>query len=319
VDREVARCLRLPVHIPEETLTDLVIRPLSAGETSLFESLPDPGLVGFAAFGDTYQAMADAGEYRPEWTWVALRGDRVVARAAWWGGPADEQPKTLDWLDFTDPDAAVELLRTAPLRSEYFIGLPPRWREKPDVRAAAEARLAVAARVGLRPYVERLRYTWTPSCGLPARPARLEYRAEPDDDVILDVLRRAQPGTLNLRTGREVERHGPDAAALDELEFLRWLPGPRDWWRVAYKPGGELVGLTVPSRNYADPVVGIIVVVPEQRGNGYGYDLLVECTHRLVAAGAERIVASADAGNVPMAAAFARAGYPITQQRIFLD
>jgi hypothetical protein len=35
-------------------MTDLVIRPLSAGEEHLFDSLPDPGLVGFAAFGDTY-------------------------------------------------------------------------------------------------------------------------------------------------------------------------------------------------------------------------------------------------------------------------
>ncbi len=26
--------------------------------------------------------MTAQGEYRPEWTWVALRGDTVVARAA---------------------------------------------------------------------------------------------------------------------------------------------------------------------------------------------------------------------------------------------
>ncbi|MGY5034079.1 hypothetical protein ACWC9U_25050 [Streptomyces sp. 900116325] len=47
-------------------MTDLVIRPLATGEEELFESLPDPGLVGFAAFGETYSGMAAAGEYRPE-------------------------------------------------------------------------------------------------------------------------------------------------------------------------------------------------------------------------------------------------------------
>ncbi|WTU53031.1 hypothetical protein OG953_42570 [Streptomyces sp. NBC_00057] len=30
-------------------MTDLVIRPLAPGEEAPFESLPDPGLVGFAA------------------------------------------------------------------------------------------------------------------------------------------------------------------------------------------------------------------------------------------------------------------------------
>ncbi|GAA1037727.1 hypothetical protein GCM10009557_51880 [Virgisporangium ochraceum] len=59
--------LRYPEGSP---MTDVVIRSLAPGEKELFESLPDPGLVGFAAFGDTYIAMAAAGEYRPEWTWT---------------------------------------------------------------------------------------------------------------------------------------------------------------------------------------------------------------------------------------------------------
>jgi hypothetical protein len=42
-------------------VSDLVIRPLVRGETDLFESLTDPGLVGFAAFGRTYRDMADDG------------------------------------------------------------------------------------------------------------------------------------------------------------------------------------------------------------------------------------------------------------------
>jgi hypothetical protein len=128
-------------------MTDLVVRPLVPGEAHLFESLPDPGLVGFQAFGDTYSALAAEGKYRPEWTWVALRDKEVVARAAWWGGPEDDAPLTLDWFDFTDPDAASELLRTAPLRAEYIlklktsttcVGCPARasgggWRTHPPV------------------------------------------------------------------------------------------------------------------------------------------------------------------------------------------
>jgi len=59
----------------------------------------------------------------------------VVARAAWWAGPDDDTPVVLDWFDFTDPGAAVQLLRTAPLRTEYCLRLPAGWRDTAAVSA----------------------------------------------------------------------------------------------------------------------------------------------------------------------------------------
>jgi GNAT superfamily N-acetyltransferase len=166
--------------------------------------------------------------------------------------------------------------------------------------------------------VERLQYVWTPSAGVPDRPGRLRFRAEPDDLAILDALRRIFVDALDAGIRRDVERLGAAEAAVEELAFLTWLPGPREWWRLAYAPSGDLAGLAVPSRNYAGPQVGFVGVVPEQRGNGYGYELLVECTHLLVAAGAERITATTDTTNGPMAAVFATAGYPVTRHRLLL-
>ncbi|MGC4762556.1 GNAT family N-acetyltransferase [Micromonospora sp. DT178] len=299
-------------------MTDLVIRPLTAGEEALFDSLPHTRLVGRAAFGDNYSDMAADGQYRPEWSWVALRAGTVVARAAWWGGPDDESPLALDWLDFTDHEAAVRLLRAAPLRAEYSLSLPSGWRDDPAVRAEAQARIDAATAAGMSPLVARYRYRWTREHGLPARPGRLEFRPEPDDAVILDVLRRIGEGSLDAHTRRAAAEHGPEAAAREELDLLRWLPSPRDWWRLAWTPAGELVGVTVPARNHSDPVVGFVGVVPEQRGHGYAYDLLVEATHLLVEAGVTEIVAATDQTNHPMAAAFARAGYPIERERIDL-
>lgn len=88
-------------------MTDLVIRPLTAGEEDLFESLPDPGIVGFAAFGDTYTEMAAAGQYRPEWTSIALREGVVVARAAWWAGAEYglERPPANHWTTYAGSPA----------------------------------------------------------------------------------------------------------------------------------------------------------------------------------------------------------------------
>jgi RimJ/RimL family protein N-acetyltransferase len=299
-------------------MTDLVIRSLAAGEEHLFDSLPDPELVGFAAFGQSYSTMAAAGEYRPEWTWVALREDVVVARAAWWAGPDDDKPLTLDWFDFTDAAAGVQLLQTAPLRAEYSLKLRPGWRDNPAESAAADARIAAATQAGMALLVERFRYRWTPECGVPARPGRLEFRPEPDDAVLLAVLRRIAQGSLDAHTRRAVAESGLDAAAKEDLDHLLWLPSPREWFRLAYTPGGKLVGITAPARNFRDPSVAFIGVVPEQRGHGYAFDLLVEATHLLVEQGVDRIVAGTDQGNFPMAATFAKAGYPVEQERIDL-
>jgi RimJ/RimL family protein N-acetyltransferase len=299
-------------------MTDLVIRALDEGEFALFDSLPDPGLVGFAAFGDRFAVMAQRGEYRPEWVWVALRGGAVVARAAWWGGPDDDAPLALDWFDFTDPVAAVALLTTAPFRAQYELRLPPDWRDDPEVHAAATARIDAAVAAGMTPLIERYRYRWTPACGVPARPGRLSFRTDDDDEVFHEVLRRVNRGSLDAHVRATIERDGLEASARQELDHLRWLPSPRSWWLLAYERGGDVVGFVVPGYHHSDPLIGYVGVVPEHRGNGYAYDLLVEATHRLADRGVDRIVAGTDVTNIPMAATFARAGYPVEQHRLDL-
>jgi len=301
-------------------MTDLVVRPLTAGEENLFLSLHEPALVGIQSVGRDYRELTERREYRPEWTWLALRGDRPVARAAWWGAPDDDAPKALDWLDFRDgeSDAAVEVLRKAGFGADYCLVLPPHWRDDEETRRAGEARIEVAERAGMRRFVERLRYAWTPADGLPERPGRLRFEPEPDDTVITDVLRRVAHGSLDAHDRRSMAKGGPDEAAREQLEFLHWLPSPREWWRLAYTVDGELVGITVPGNNYNSHTIGLVAVVPEQRGNRYAYDLLVEATHLLRDEGADQVTAETDMANTPMAATFARAGYPITQERILL-
>ncbi|GAA1911430.1 GNAT family N-acetyltransferase [Streptomyces sodiiphilus] len=300
-------------------MTDLVIRALVEDEAhDLFTSLPVSVPVGPPVLGpphSTYATVAAGGSYRPEWTWVALRDGQVVARAAYWGGPDDEAPVVLNWFDFSDRAAGVELLRHTPFHVEYELELPPGWREDPAVCEAATARIEAAAEAGYTPLTERYIYRWTPDLGLPARPGRLEFRPEPDDEVILSVLRRVHSETLDTHALQAIEKGGVDLAAREELDFLTWCPSPRDWWRLAYTPEGDLAGIQVPAHNPSRPCVGFIGVVPGQRGHGYAYDLLAECTHQLVAEGARQIAAATDVGNAAMAAAFARAGYPVTGHR----
>ncbi|MEW2634883.1 GNAT family N-acetyltransferase [Streptomyces sp. NPDC048389] len=290
-------------------MTDLVIRALDASDAHLFDSLPDPLGVGRALARTTH---------RPDWKRVALRDDRVVARAAWWGGPDDEAPVNVNWFDVAEgeEDAGAQLLRTSPFQVEYELILPAGRREDPRALAAGEARVRAAKAAGMEVLVERYQYRWTPDRGLPERPGRLVFRPEPDDAVFFDALRRIHSVTLDAHVLRAVAEGGLDQAAQEELDFFNWCPSPRGWWQVAHTPDGELVGIHIPAHNPSGPCVGFIGVVPEQRGRGYAYDLLAECTHHLAEQGAEFIAGATDQGNFPMAANFAKAGHPVVQERV---
>ncbi|MFE0514905.1 GNAT family N-acetyltransferase, partial [Streptomyces sp. NPDC058964] len=206
-------------------------------------------------------------------------------------------------------------LRTAPWQVDGLeINLPGGWRDAPGPRAAAEARFTAVRRAGYELLVERFLYRWTPRCGLPERPGRLVFGAEPDDTVFFDVLRRIHSVTLDAHARRAVEEGGVERAAQEELDFFRWCPSPREWWQTARTQDGELAGIHVPAHNPSGPCVGFIGVLPEQRGHGYAYDLLAECTHFLVERGAEFIAGATDQGNFPMAAHFTRAGYPVVRE-----
>ncbi|AOR36374.1 GNAT family N-acetyltransferase [Streptomyces fodineus] len=291
-------------------MTTLVIRALDENSAHLFDTMPDP-----LGFREKHRNT----RYRPDWQRIALRDGRTVARAAWWGGPEDPEPLLINWFDVAEGEeaAGAELLRTAAWRTdELELDLPAGWRTDPRLRAAADIRAAAARAAGYTPLVERFLYRWTPDRGLPKRPGRLVFATEPDDAVFLDLLRRIHSVTLDAHARRAIQQGGPDLAAQQELDLFHWFPSPRTWWQIARTPEGETVGIHIPARNSAGPCVGFIGVLPEQRGHGYAYDLLAECTHFLADRDAEFIAAATDQANFPMAAHFATVGYPVVRERI---
>ncbi|MFW6722135.1 GNAT family N-acetyltransferase [Streptomyces sp. MAR4 CNY-716] len=290
-------------------MTGPVIRALTESDAHLFDALPDP-----LGARESHRRT----RFRTEWKRVALRDGEVVARGAWWGGPDDNEPLTVNWFDVAEgeEEAGAQLLRSAPWQVELEINLPGDWRDRPALRAAAEARFAAARAAGYELLVERFLYRWTPDHGLPERPGRLRFGAEPDDAVFFDVLRRIHSATLDAHALKAAAEGGLDQAAQEELDIFHWFPSPREWWQTAYTPDGDLAGIHIPAHNPSGPTIGFIGVVPEHRGNGYAYDLLAECTHVLVEHGAEFISGATDRGNFPMAANFTKAGFPVVKERI---
>jgi len=317
-------------------LSDLLIRPLTAADLDLFNHYPDPPTSGVGGRSRTFDEYVAVGDYRPEWTWVALRGGVVIARAAFWGPPQAPHPFSLDWFDpGTGPDrvdVGAALLRTAyaaivangytaaphpdAARPDYHLFLPAGWRERPDAYADATDRIAAAEQAGLHRLVERLNLRWRAADGLPPRSTRLRFTPAPHDPVVADVLVRVCTGTLDSYATRDVARYGLRRACELTVDEVAGMPGERHWWRLAYHASGELVGLVLPTRNSATATLGYLGVVPEHRGHHYCDDLLAEALHIFTETGETEVTDSTDVDNAPMAASFARIGYTLTGRRI---
>ncbi|WP_329125300.1 GNAT family N-acetyltransferase [Streptomyces sp. NBC_01353] len=270
----------------------------------------------------------------PAWMWVALRGDRVLARLSWWTNQEGGEPLFLDFFDL-DPELpeqeraeiGLRLLETATAavvpagtaRPEFNRYMPPDWREVPETRARLETLFGVLEASGARPLVERLRLEWRPGTPLPEPKGRLEFRPVRDREDLVALMTPVMEGTLDahgqadlgsgMSTREAAEQH------YDE-EFAHYT-SPQEWWQVAQLPeSGEPVGFVVPARNHYNHTIAYIGVLPTHRGKGYIDDILAEGTRILAGQDVPRIRAATDLGNVPMAKAFARAGYVNFERQI---
>ncbi|MFF3214773.1 GNAT family N-acetyltransferase [Streptomyces sp. NPDC002886] len=270
-----------------------------------------------------------AGQMRPEWTWFAEdENGEILARALWWGRADRESPNALDCLQVrssvADPAAVAAGLLAAGHEAfgklpEYNLSLPRDWRTSPDGLVDAVAwRQKAAAASGLVREIERLRFEWTPAAGTAEPTGRLVFR-EGTDEEFLDAFVRLAHGSLDLHTQNELRTIDAEELARDDIEFYTDCPGERSWWRLAHLPDGTLAGMAIPSATPYHRNVGYLGVVPEQRGKGLIDEILGEITRFHASEGADRITATTDTVNTPMAAAFTRAGYEVTEIRLVLE
>lgn len=301
-------------------VSDLTVRPITGpDELSLFNRFP------YLLNDEFAEDLAD-GRRRSEWMWLALAGDRPVARLSFWAAKPGDEPLLIDVLDVDDEAADLDreavlehLLRTAvagalppgTVPPEFLRFVSADWRSDPREHRAVTERMAVVEKTGGSLLVERLRFQWDLQ-GSPPRPGdRLRFREIRDEQEMRDLMERALQGSLDAHHRNDLRTKTPAEVVAEEFaqEFGRYST-PQSWWRVATGPDGEPVGFVLPARNAKHPIIGYIAVLPEHRGNGYIDDLLAEGTRVLVEeGGVSHVRAATDLGNTPMAAAFGRAGY----------
>jgi ribosomal protein S18 acetylase RimI-like enzyme len=303
----------------------LTIRPITGpAELGLFNQLPD--LLNGQLADDLRK-----GNRQPGWMWVATRGGRLVARAAWWGRRGRDVPHLLDIVDLDDADPAASIDDTVRLLAaamaavvppgtrppEYLRALRPDWRDRRSARQPAEDRMTAVERAGGRVLVERLRLEWRRGTPVPAPSGRLAFRPVRDERELITLMTGVLAGTLDAHARDDLTRMSPQqAATLHYQEELGLYASPRDWWRVAALPGGAPAGFVIPAHNGYSPIIAYIGVLPALRGRGYVGEILAEGTRILADRDVSWIRASTDLGNVPMARAFHRAGWVTYEHEI---
>ena len=299
---------------------DLTLRPITGpDELDLFNSLP-------YVLNDEVGGDMAAGRRRPEWLWLAQRGDRVVARAGWWSRAGDRHPLLMDIFDIDgDIDDGVRLLKTAlavvvpagTTPPQYLRFLPADWREHQHTRQAVDDRMGVLQRAGAKLFVERLRLEWRPGTPVAELSGRLAFRPVRNPGELIELMTLVLDGTLDAHSRDDLTRMTRRQAARERYhdEFESYA-SPHEWWRIATLPDGEPVGFVIPAHNGYHPVIAYLGVVPAHRGHGYIHDVLAVGTSLLAAQNVPRIRAATDVGNAPMAAAFALAGYVTFERQI---
>ncbi|MET7876148.1 acetyltransferase [Micromonospora profundi] len=289
-------------------MTDLVIRPLVAGEEELFDSMPDPlPQLRKIAYAD---GVAGGG-YRPEHTWVVLRGGQVVGRAAWLLPPGAVGTPWLDRFDLVaEPEVGAALLRAAHEAlggpGVYYAALPAHWRRRQEVLAVVSAPMEAARLAGLVERGERLRCSWT-GTPLPATSGRYTFRRPLDKAEINTLVARiAEPDVL---TGVETAQGvgGVDLAT----DPLAWLGDSTEQWTVGLADG-EPVGLVRPTGDACFPLIAYLGLLDDAvRG-----ELLVEAVRVLAEDGAREVIADVDAHRAAVLAELERTGFRQIRSRV---
>ena len=301
------------------THDDLVIRPITGhDELGLFCQIP-------YVLNEELAGDLDDGHRRPGWLWMALHGDRLLARAGWWKMRHHTAPQVLDIFDIADHsgssqcldlgarlvrEAVAKVIRQGTGLPGYSRFVPPDWRDHPAARRAVEGRMQALERTGARLFVERLRLEWRPGTPIAARTGRLSFGPVRDHQALTSLMTEVMDGTLDAHGRRDLTRmSAAKAASRHYEEELARYRSPREWWRIGALPDGEPAGFVIPAHNGYNPIIAYIGVLPAYRGHGYIDELLAEGTRILAAEDVPRIRASTDLGNVPMANAFRRAGW----------
>jgi hypothetical protein len=126
--------------------------------------------------------------------------------------------------------------------------------------------MAAIEQTGGQFFVERLRLEWRPGTPIPEPTGRLAFRPVEEHTQLVTLMAGIPDGTLDAHGRADLATMSPKEAAVRQYEDeLMSYESPRDWWRIAERPGGLPVGFVIPAHNGYNPIIAYIGVVPAHR------------------------------------------------------
>ena len=278
------------------------------------------GRLGGDDIVDTAQSLVEMGSTGPDRWLVAERDGEAVGRLGVFAEDAGcglglvEHHLFGIWLGDGSPESNADTGRA--LARAALATLPPGrqtidLRSNPERHRDIEARRALLASVGGRPFQEKVGFLWEDDGGELRDDGRLRF-----DDLgsvgptaYGSLMGRCQAGTLDRNDRYYLGLCGPDDWGAQMVEYL--VPGHEPSWLLARDPEGREVGF-VAVGPFDDEGTGTIVhigVLPEARGHGYIGDLLAAANRAARERGYARMLSDVDTENAPMLAAMERAGH----------
>ena len=288
----------------------MTIRPIRSEELEVYCALDNSGLA------DAVRTLWLDGRSSPDLCFVAEDGRRPVGRAFFHKGPSPASfgmfgmhiDPSVDFREtgmklLTEALARLAESGAACVSDDIYDIYEQKPVEKQDLLEA----------VGFRQFQEKRRYVWSDPGVAVEVPARLEFRplSVVGEDAFTAAVGRVTEGTLDRDDRADVEKYGLDQAGWRYVAVLKEIELLPQQWQLGFLPDGRLCGLVVPQRlPFEDEgAINYIGVVPELRGSGYGFDLLMEGTAILQRRGLKKVIAETDVENRPFHAELERAGY----------
>jgi len=297
------------------------IRPVTPGDLDLFVEVA--GASDHRREVEQYlDRMFAASSMRPDWCFVAEDEGHPLGRVALWTLPGMEEPFAIVLFDVKWDDEHVHVGRRlleevlAEARTlgaeeiEHVIDDPPM---RPQFQHHPRRRIELLEGVGFALRRETGRFEWRAG-EPPAVPERLTFRTLRDvgEEAFVDAMEIVSEGTLDREILEERQRLGARRAAREFFDDAQRVEHDPSWWRLAYTPDGQLVGLVMPAEPPGFLTIFYIGVLPGMRGRGYVDDLLAAGTTLLLERKDDNdkpLIADTDIANTPMAGAFERAGW----------
>ena len=269
-------------------------------------------------FSHMVTTMWDSGESKPAWCFVIENEGQLLGRIGYMtlDGRADAVTIfgwTLPW----DDDYLVlgtELLAksVAILRQQ---GVQTIQRELYSVWGTLNAQRETLEAAGFGELQAQCVYELAAAGSQVNVPTRLQFKslAEVGEVRFCELIQQATAGTPDRGIQQLIEQVGLEQFVIDSNHMLAAEHDVLDdWWCVAFsadKPIGFIQ--PVQFKNSTEGNIAYLGVLPDMRGNGYGFDLLAAGTAKLLEAGIELIIGRTDTDNIPMQRTFEKLGYQL--------